>query len=141
MIPILLWWAVIEHLRDYAQLQPELNGVDIRAGAKKPKDPYPCMEILWDDETGISLYVAKRGTLAIWIDFWVRSDAKDPGVAYEMLSDLQNRACEVLVRWTDALLSDLGITVNLTLKKAVSDGDSNRPLGGSRMVIEIEWRK
>lgn len=138
---VLVWWTIIKHLKNYAKAQPELEGTAVRAGAKKPKDPYPCIEILWDDETGISLFTANKGELTIWIDVWIRSDEKDPGTAYDILNGLQNQICVVLIRWTDVLLDDLGIAVKLSLREAVSDGDSNRPLAGSRMVIEIEWRR
>lgn len=138
---VVTWYTLIKHLRDYARLQPDLAGIEVRAGAKKPKDPYPCMEILWNDEAGISIYGTHKGELNVWIDLWVMSDDLDPMIAYETLSTLQNKVCQVLVRWSDALVDELGVAVNLTLVKAVSDGDVNRPLANSRMFIKINWRK
>ena len=138
---VLVWWTIIKHMRDFFRSQEEFDGVDVRAGAKKPKDPYSCLEILWDEETGVILYKPSKGFLTLWLDYWVRSDNRDPGVAYEKLFVLQSRGCEVLLRWQAALLRDLGFATKLTLGQAVSDGDGNRPVAGSRMVLNIEWRK
>lgn len=137
----LMWWLLIKHLRDYAKLQPELTGVDIRAGAKKPKDPYPCMEIIWDSEDGFSLYRNNKGELNLWVDLWIRNNDKDPSVAYEVLADLMERVCTVLVRWSDALLEELEISADIQVKDAISDAESNRPLAGTRMVINVKWRR
>ncbi|HML33853.1 hypothetical protein [Sporomusa sphaeroides] len=137
----LMWWLLIKHLRDFSQLQPELNGVDVRAGAKKPKDPYPCMEIIWDSEDGFSLYKTEKGELNLWIDLWIRNDNKDPSAAYEVMADLMERVCTVLVRWSDALLKERKISTNIDVKDAISDAETNRPLIGTRMVIKIDWRR
>lgn len=137
----LMWWLLIKHLRDYAKLQPELTGVDIRAGTKKPKDPYPCMEIIWDSEDGFSLYRNNKGELNLWVDLWIRNNDKDPSAAYEVLADLMERVCTVLVRWSDALLEELEISADIQVKDAISDAESNRPLAGTRMVINVKWRR
>lgn len=137
----LMWWLLIKHLRDYAKIQPELTGVDIRAGAKKPKDPYPCMEIIWDSEDGFSLYRNNKGELNLWVDLWIRNNDKDPSAAYEVLADLMERVCTVLVRWSDDLLEELEISADIQVKDAISDAESNRPLAGTRMVINVKWRR
>jgi len=137
----LVWWLLIKHLRDFSRMQPELDGVDVRAGAKKPKDPYPCMEIIWDSEDGLSLYKTNKGELNLWIDLWIRNDGRDPSAAYEVMADLMERVCTVLVLWSDTLLEELEISTNIDVKDAISDAESNRPLMGIRMIVKIEWRR
>lgn len=137
----LIWWLLIKHLRDFSRLQPELADVDVRAGAKKPKDPYPCMEIIWDTEDGLSLYKRDTGTLNLWIDLWIRNDDRDPSAAYELMADFMGRVCIVLVRWSDALLKEKKISADIYLNDAISDAESNRPLLGIRMVVKIVWRR
>ncbi len=136
-----IWWLFIKHLRDYAKQQPELIGVDIRAGSKKPKDPYPCVEIIWDSENGFSLFNNTKGELSLWLDLWIRNDDKDPSAAYDALADLMDRVCTVLVRWSNTLQRDLGYVTTIDVKDAVSDAETNRPLAGTRMILFIEWRK
>lgn len=137
----LIWWLFIKHLRDYAKLQPELQGVDIRAGAKKPKDPFPCLEIIWDSEDGFSLFNNTKGELSLWLDLWIRNDNKDPSAAYNDLADLMERVCTVLLRWSNILQNDLGFSTKIDIKDAISDAETNRPLAGTRMILHIEWRK
>lgn len=131
----------MKHLRDYARLQPELQGVDIRAGAKKPKDPYPCLEIIWDSENGFSLFNNTSGELSLWLDLWIRNDDKDPSMAYDVLADLMERVCTVLVRWSDVIDSELNISTQLDVKDAISDAETNRPLAGTRMILNLTWRR
>lgn len=137
----LIWWLFIKHLRDYARLQPELQGVDIRAGSKKPKDPYPCLEIIWDSENGFSLFDNTKGELSLWLDLWIRNDDKDPSMAYDVLADLMERVCAVLVRWSEVIDSELDITTKLDVKDAISDAETNRPLAGTRMILNLTWRR
>jgi hypothetical protein len=137
----LIWWTLLKHLRDFAKLQPEMTGIDIRAGAKKPKDPYPCVEFIWDDEDAQNLYRTQKGEFTIWCDCWIRNSDKDPSAGYEELHAMQEKVCEVIVRWTDAVMEEMNMFINLELNGIVSDGESNRPLCGSRMVLKINWKR
>lgn len=141
MSTYLIWWVLLKHLREFSAAQPELTGVDVRAGAKKPKDPYPCVEFIWDDEDGMNLYKTKNGELTLYVDTWIRGSDKDPAAGYDALFVLMEKTCAVIVRWSDAVIKEMGIAVNLSLSNVVSSADITRPLCGSRMVLKIEWRK
>jgi hypothetical protein len=138
----LVWWPLLKHLRNYARLQPELTGVDVRAGMKqRPKDPYPCVELVWDAEDAQNLYRTNKGAFTVWVDCWIRNNDKDPSAGYDTLHVLQENISTVIVRWSDAVLEDLNFFVNLELHGIVSDGDNNRPLCGSRMILKMNWRR
>jgi len=138
---LLIWWPLLDHLRDYASAQTELTGVAVRAGSKTPKDPYPCVEFTWDDESGKNLLRTDKGTLIIWADCWLKNAGKEPDSGYPALHTIMKSVCLIVARWSDAVLSDLNLYTDITLKSAISDADSNRPLCGARMVFEIEWRR
>lgn len=137
----LIWWPVLNHLRDFAAAQDELAGVDVRAGSKKPKDPYPCVEFIWDEENAQNLYRTNQGEFTIWVDSWIKNSDPDPAAGYEVLHVLQEKVCEVIVRWSDAVIEDMNLFVNLELNGIVSDGELRRPLCGSRMVLKIKWKR
>ena len=137
----LMWWPLLKHLQAYAKLQPEMVGIDVRVGSKRPKDPHPCVELIWDDENAQNLFRTNKGEFTVWIDCWVKNSDKDPSAGYEDLCAMQEKICEVVVRWTDAVLEEMDTFVNVELNGIVSDGDSNRPLCGSRMVLKINWKR
>lgn len=141
-----MWWPIIENLRDYLQACASqegsaLAGVDIHAGAADPITVYPCLEILWDEEGKIDLHRGADGIMTIWIDAWVQNDDDDPSVLYGLLHDIQKGYFGVLDNWTNYLKETLQVAAHVKVSRTVSDGDTNRPIGGSRSILEVDWRR
>ena len=137
----LMWWPLLDSLQKFASAHTAMTGIDVRVGSKRPKDPYPCVEIIWDQEDAQNLFRTKDGEFVVWLDCWIKNSAKDPSAGYSDLCTLQESLCQVVVEWTDAVMEDIDMLLNLELNGIVSDGDSNRPLCGSRMILNIKWKR
>ncbi len=140
------WWPITENLRDYLRERSlmegsGLAGVDIHAGAANPIENYPCLEVLWDEESGGDPHKNTKGKIILWLDGWVENDDPDPGVIYGLLYQLQRGFFDVLGDWPKFLGEKLEMAIKVIVGRTVSDGDTNRPIGGSRTILEIEWRK
>ncbi len=133
------WWPIIENLCKFLQSQPELAGIHIIAGGTD-EHIYPCIEILWDEERGIDPHKHNKGNITLWIDGWVENNDPAESTAYSLLYQLQKGFFDVIDKWPEYLVDQLGLAIKLTVGRTVSDGGTSRPIAGSRTILEIEWR-
>lgn len=160
----LVWWPLIAHITAYLQKaeseidkkppadeaekaeagkDPQKAKADtnqsllIYAGTKGPARTYPCIEITWDHE---SLSMGSAGFASIWIDICLKTDSKDPSEAYQKQYDYQTKIIDMLNSWPRQLIADTGIAVKMVIEDIVSDGDIQRPVSMSRIILSIDWR-
>ena len=138
----MFWWPVAKHLSDFLAERPEFSEEwNVYPGSLGSAKTYPCVEIGWDDEAGLSLGRPDRGNLTLWIDTWVRSDEVEPAEVYEQQYVSQATIMACLNEWSNLLLKDLGLSADVKCPGIASQGTITRPSFGCRMIITIEWRK
>jgi len=135
----MIWWPIIENLVAYIRTLPEFAETNVHAGTQNPVSYYPCIEIVWDNESNINPYKQSKGSLTLLIDAYVTDD--DPAVAYEKLYDVQQQSFAALRGWSASAADILGIALNAKVIKIASAAGTIKPVTGSRTTLEIEWRK
>jgi hypothetical protein len=138
----MLWWPIIRHLVDFLAAKPELSAPwQVYPGSKGKAKEYPCIEVQWDQEAGLSVHKQNEGFLTLWVDAWVPSDDVEPDDVYQQQYDVQSVILGSLWQWSDLLLKDLKIAAKIDCPGIASEGTITRPTFGCRMIITIEWRK
>jgi len=78
-------------------------------------------------------------SIQISLDTWVQSDNKNLTVGYEALARLENAVMEALREYEETVtwVTDGVQLMQLKITETAGDGDSVRPLVGSRTSLEI----
>jgi hypothetical protein len=138
----MLWWPIAKHLVDFLNTKPEFaEPWQVYPGSKGKAKEYPCVEVQWDQEAGLSIHKANEGSITLWVDTWVPSDDVEPDAVYQQQYDVQQVIFNSLREWSDLLLKDLKIAAKVDCPGIASEGTITRPTFGCRMIITIEWRK
>lgn len=138
----MFWWPIAKHLADFLAARPEFgDDWSVYPGSLGSAKQYPCIEVGWDDEAGLSLGRPDRGNLTLWVDIWVLSDEVEPAGAYQQQYDAQAVVRDCLLEWSDLVLKELGLSCKVECPGIASQGTITRPSFGCRMIITIEWRK
>ncbi|WP_434132760.1 hypothetical protein KIAC18_000293 [Sporomusa sphaeroides] len=139
---MLYWWPVAKHLSDFLAVLPAFSQWSVYPGTNgSAKKNWPCCEVQWDQEAGLSINNPMEGTITLWVDFWVRSDNVEPDDVYQQQHDAQMAVLCCLREWSDKLLKDLKIAAKVDCPGIASAGTITRPSFGCRMILTIEWRK
>ena len=139
----MLWFKVLESLRDYLCAADIADQVYI--GGYKPSDVRP-------DENGKGLIFIQRDRerpagddlvqdmrVQISVDTWVQSSSKDPTKGYEAIARLEGALMDALRRYEQetVYIADRVQLMGVRIVETGGDGDSVRPLVGSRTSLEI----
>lgn len=138
---MLYWWPVAKHLSDFLALLPGFEEWKVYSGSKGSAKKYPCCEVQWDQEAGLSAHNPKQGNITLWVDLWVRSDDVEPDEVYQGQHLAQMAILGSLREWSDRLLQDLGLAAKIDCPGIASAGTITRPSFGCRIILDIEWRK
>lgn len=138
---MLYWWPVAKHLNDYLTALPELADWSVYPGSKGSAKKYPCCEVQWDQEAGLLVHNANKGNITLWIDLWVRSDDVDPIEVYQRQHDAQVLILGNLQEWSDKVLEDMNVSINISCPGIASAGTITRPSFGCRIILDLEWRR
>ncbi|WP_312337232.1 hypothetical protein [Anaerospora hongkongensis] len=137
---MLYWWPIAKHLSDYLASLPEFADWSVYPGSKGSSKKYPCCEVQWDQEAGLSVNKSNKGNITLWLDLWVRSDDVDPSEVYQRQHDAQVLILGIMRNWSDRLLHDMRVTVAVSCPGIASAGTITRPSFGCRIILDIEWR-
>lgn len=135
------WFPVMKTVENILKESesPALSGVAIYQGTKGTAKSFPCIEIIWDNETGISMHTG-GGTTGVWIDTMVNrvegADADD-SEAYARLYEIQQAMLAALDGFPRRLLTDYGIASKADVKQIVSDGAEFTTTFGSRAFLTV----
>ena len=139
----MLWLKVLESLRDYLRAADIADQVYI--GGYKPSDVRP-------DENGKGLIFIQRDRerpagddlvqdmrVQISVDAWVQSSSKDLTKGYEAIARLEGALMDALRRYEQetVYIADRVQLMRVRIVETGGDGDSVRPLVGSRTSLEI----
>ncbi|VBB05571.1 Hypothetical protein LUCI_0781 [Lucifera butyrica] len=139
---MLYWWPIAKHVSAFLAAKPEFAAPwSIYPGSKGSAKSYPCIEVQWDEEAGVSIHKANQGNLTLWLDIWVRSDQVTPDEVYQQQYEAQLAILNSLEEWSDLLLEEVGLAVKIDCPGIASQGTITRPSFGCRMIITMEWRK
>ena len=139
----MLWLKVLKSLRDYLHAADIADQVIL--GGYKPSDVRP-------DENGKGLIFIQRDRerpagddlvqdmrVQISVDAWVQSSSKDPTKGYEAIARLEGALMDALRRYEQetVYIADRVQLMRVRIVETGGDGDSVRPLVGSRTSLEI----
>ena len=152
---VLQWLPLAQSLKDFLLTYTKPNGekifsgltdyanLNVVIGSFNTARSYPCIEILLGSEEKESITTSsKKGKVFFWLDLWVDGALEDrPDYAYEQAYVATNDLANSLKHWLEIMMNDLKLGCNVVLKEVLSDGDSQRPLYQTRIVLEIDWRQ
>ncbi|EGK59558.1 phosphoribosyl pyrophosphate synthetase [Centipeda periodontii DSM 2778] len=139
----MLWLKVLKSLRDYLHAADIADQVIL--GGYKPSDVRP-------DENGKGLIFIQRDRerpagddlvqdmrVQISVDAWVQSSSKDLTKGYEAIARLEGALMDALRRYEQetVYIADRVQLMRVRIVETGGDGDSVRPLVGSRTSLEI----
>jgi hypothetical protein len=139
----MLWLKVIKSIGDHlraAKIADEviLGGYNPRNVRPNPKGK-GLIYLMRDRERPSNTDLVPDTSIQISLDTWVQSDNKNLTVGYEALSRLENAVMEALREYEETVtwVTDGVQLMQLKITETAGDGDSVRPLVGSRTSLEI----
>ena len=139
----MLWLKVIKSIGDHlraAKIADEviLGGYNPRNVRPNPKGK-GLIYLMRDRERPSNTDLVPDTSIQISLDTWVQSDNKNLAVGYEALARLENAVMEALREYekTVTWVTDGVQLMQLKITETAGDGDSVRPLIGSRTSLEI----
>lgn len=140
----MLWWLIAKHLVDFLKDKLELAGQwQVYLGSKGSAKEYPCVEVQWNQETGISVYKPSEGGITLWVDTWVSSEQGSSDDVYQRQYDVQSSILDSLREWSDLLLRELQIVTKVECPSVAiaPEGAVSQSTLGCRIILIIEWRR
>lgn len=137
------WWPLANSLVEFLKQQkdslgaPVFDGVGIYAGTRATGKGYPCIEVTFDSENDAA---GDRALTTLWVDILLKSNSSTPSDAYELLFKYQTEFMNLLPLWIKWAKKEIGIAAIVKVPSVMSDGDVQRPVCQSRIILEIEWR-
>lgn len=139
----MLWLKVIKSIGDHlraAKIADEviLGGYNPRNVRPNPKGK-GLIYLMRDRERPSNTDLVPDTSIQISLDTWVQSDNKNLTVGYEALARLENAVMDALRRYEETVtwIADGVQLLQLRITETAGDGDSVRPLVGSRCAIEV----
>jgi hypothetical protein len=139
----MLWLKVIKSIGDHlraAKIADEviLGGYNPRNVRPNPKGK-GLIYLMRDRERPSNTDLVPDTSIQISLDTWVQSDNKNLTVGYEALARLENAVMEALREYEETVtwVTDGVQLMQLKITETAGDGDSVRPLVGSRTSLEI----
>ena len=139
----MLWLKVIKSIGDHlraAKIADEviLGGYNPRNVRPNPKGK-GLIYLMRDRERPSNTDLVPDTSIQISLDTWVQSDNKNLAVGYEALARLENAVMEALREYEETVtwVTDGVQLMQLKISETAGDGDSVRPLVGSRTSLEI----
>lgn len=139
----MLWLKVIKSIGDHlraAKIADEviLGGYNPRNVRPNPKGK-GLIYLMRDRERPSNTDLVPDTRIQISLDTWVQSDNKNLAVGYEALARLENAVMEALREYEETVtwVTDGVQLMQLKITETAGDGDSVRPLVGSRTSLEI----
>lgn len=141
-----MWWKIIQHLTTHLQNDYDLQSIPaltIASGVEDGIPDYPAIRVCRGGERGVGILTKGRGTITILVDCWQGSDDPDPGVAYALINDLEEKMIKSFTSWFEIAPSELKIKMALENDDVDTDADGEmfRPTVGSTTKIKIKWNK
>lgn len=140
------WWPLTESLVETMNQEVDkegnivFKGIEVYAGTKQAGKKYPCIEVTWDNESGISIHRPIQGEVVLWIDIALKTNSSKPSEHYELMYPLQLKVFKVLGKWNSVIKQKLQISPIIEVTDVISDGDIQRPTCVCRIVTNIKWR-
>lgn len=139
----MLWFKVLESLRDYLRTADVADQVYI--GGYKPSDVRPnengkgLIFIQRDRERPASDDLVQDMRVQVSVDTWVKSSVSYLEKGYRALAHLEGALMAALRRYEKetTYIADGVQLMQLKITETAGDGDSVRPLVGSRTSLEI----
>jgi hypothetical protein len=143
----LYWWPILDNLVQFINTKTDDEGNlifvlegGVYAGTKGTGKTYPCIEVTWDGETGISIKRPTHGVVILWADICIQNSDEDPAAPYAEIHKWQTAIIKLLKEWPRVLNEMLNIGPKVEVTHVLSDGDIQRPTCVSRLIINIDWR-
>ena len=139
----MLWLKVLESLREH--LRAAKIADDVILGGYNPRNVRPnpkgkgLIYLMRDRERPSNTDLVPDTSIQISLDTWVQSDNENLTVGYEALARLENAVMEALREYEETVtwVTDGVQLMRVRIIETGGDGDSVRPLVGSRTSIEI----
>jgi len=152
-VPILMWLPLSQHLLNYITTYTDKQGKHVfeeisdyslftaRIGSLGDARTYPCMEILFDNETKDDPQKENEGITSLWLDFYTNTGSDSPEDNYIQAYQMVNDLAKLTLVWPRKLVIDEKIASSVAITGVLSDGDTARPVFQIRVVLEIHWKK
>lgn len=140
-----MWWKIIKSLTDHMKNDYDLISIPsltIASGVEGGIPDYPAIRVCRGGERKTDIITKGRGTVTVLIDCWQGSDDQDPGVAYELINDLECKMLKSFEDWLETAPGNLKIKMSLDGDIDTDpDGEMFRPTVGSTTKLKIKWNK
>lgn len=127
-----MWAELLDLLA--AKIRADLTGVVVTAYADAVIPDVPTVRVLRASAPARPLFAQMAGTEFFAVECWVRHE--DPETANRALADLEERVLTAL-----RAIPRIDPITTVTLAGVDPDGDLFRPNLGSRINLNISWRK
>ena len=139
----MLWLKVIKSIGDH--LRAAKIADEVILGEYNPRNVRPnpkgkgLIYLMRDRERPSNTDLVPDTSIQISLDTWVQSDNKNLTVGYEALARLENAVMDALRRYEETVtwIADGVQLLQLRITETAGDGDSVRPLVGSRCSLEV----
>lgn len=140
-----MWWKIIKSITNHMANDYDLSSIPdltIASGVEGGIPDFPAIRVCRGGEHGKSIQTKGRGTVIVLVDCWEGSDDQDPGVAYELINNLENKMIQSLESWLEIAPGELKIKISLDGDiDTDADGEMFRPTVGSTTKLKIKWNK
>ncbi|WP_378955378.1 hypothetical protein [Pelosinus sp. sgz500959] len=140
-----MWWKIIKSITDHMVNDYDLSSIPaltVKAGIEGGIPDYPAIRVCRGGERNTNILTKGRGTVIVLIDCWEGSDDQDPGVAYELINNLEEKMIKSLIDWFEIAPTQLKVKLSLEDDTDTdADGEMFRPTVGSTTRLKIKWNK
>lgn len=148
------WLVVAKHLKGFLEAYADKDGnelfkelinyndFNINIGSINTASTYPKLDILFDREEKENAVQQNRGIITLWLDFTSNTGSDDSIVEYEQSYYFVNQLSSVLLEWTRKFAGEHNnkFVIAPFISNVLSDGDVQRPIFMTRVILDIVWR-
>lgn len=135
-------FSILENLKEYLSNHPKTSDKKIFLGDAWRLGKFPCICIIWADDTELSIYRPK-GVTEIAIEGWVYTNSPDSEEPYRLqrplMEDIYGAIYDYIVSNTLGEAINANVFIDITAEE--SDRLVMRPNFGSRINMIVKWNK
>lgn len=137
-----LRFAILDNLKEYFTTHVKTSDKKIYLGDAWRLGKFPCICIIWDGDTDLSIY-RPQGTTNVAIEGWVYTNSPDPEEPYRLQRPLMEDIYNVIYDYISSNTLGESIKANVFIDVDSEDSDRlvMRPNFGSRINLSIKWNR
>lgn len=137
-----LRYSILDNLKEYLSNHPKTSDKKIYLGDAWRLGKFPCICIIWDGDTDLSIY-KPQGVTNIAIEGWVYTNSPDPEEPYRLQRPLMEDIYSVINDYVKSNVLGEVIDSNVFIDVHSEDSDKLvfRPNFGARINLSVRWNR